>query len=267
VPRRSTAIVAAAEIPPNPATFTPRILDYITAELRRVMPDPLERPTILDPFAGPGGIHALRDRGFLTFGVEIEPLWARASPFTFIGDATDLPPTARRRAPFDAIVTSPTYGNRMADHHEARDHCSCVTTVFEVGHEPQHNPDPRCTTCRGTGLSRRHTYRHQLGQPLQPRNTGGMQWGDEYRTLHSQAWVQCFDMLRPEGVLILNVKDHIRGGEFQGVPGWHVRNLQHLGFWVENVAALATGGMLHGANRDLRADAELVITFKKGEVA
>ena len=57
---------------------------------------------------------------------------------------------------FDAICTSPTYGNRMADHHEARDG------------------------------SPRDTYRHVLGRPLTPGNSGALHWGDgiageEYR--------------------------------------------------------------------------------------
>jgi hypothetical protein len=62
-------------------------------------------------------------------------------------------------ATFDAICTSPTCGNRMADHHEARD------------------------------ISPRHTYRHVLGRPRTPGNSGALQWGDgiageEYRALH-----------------------------------------------------------------------------------
>jgi tRNA G10 N-methylase Trm11 len=265
---------AASTVPPNPATFSPRILTVIAAELREFLPNETGTAKILDPFAGPGGVHALRAHRHETWGIEIEREWAAANRWTFQGDATQLASlsTVRRRMPFDAIVTSPTYGNRMADHHEAADRCrECCTVWIEDPNTGNGDwvtaPDyDGCSSCGGTGLTRRHTYRHQLGRPLHPRNTGGMQWGDEYRDLHRLAWVQCFDVLADGGLFILNVKDHVRGGEFQGVPGWHLRTLQSLGFIVENATAVATGGMRHGANSTLRADAELVITLRKGEV-
>jgi hypothetical protein len=84
------------------------------------------------------------------------------------------------------------YGNRMADHHIA------------------HDGSPR------------HTYRHVLGQPLTPGNSGALQWGDgiagrsgageEYRALHVAVWTEARRVLKPRGIFVLNVKDHIRGG-------------------------------------------------------
>ena len=64
---------------------------------------------VLDPFAGTGKIHSLP---FETVGVEIEPEWAQMSNNTIVGDATDL---QFANCEFDAICTSPTYGNRMAE--------------------------------------------------------------------------------------------------------------------------------------------------------
>lgn len=250
---------ADERVPPNPATFNDRIIARLASELREFLG---ETGKILDPFAGPGGIHALRPLGWETYGVEIERDWARGSSYTFLGDATQLTGmrSIMRRRPFDAVVTSPTYGNRMADHHEARDPCR------ECNGEGGPVDDVRrCPTCNGSGLTRRHTYRHEIGHALNERNTGGMQWGDQYRDMHRLAWTQCWEVLREDGLLILNVKDHVRDGNLQGVPGWHVRTLQSLGFLIENVTALATGGMRHGANHTLRADAELVITFRKGD--
>lgn len=43
---------------------------------------------------------------------------------TVIGDATRLPFDNRM---FDAVITSPTYGNRMADHHDAQDGSKRIT--------------------------------------------------------------------------------------------------------------------------------------------
>ena len=37
-------------------------------------------------------------------------------------------------------------------------------------------------------------------------------------------------VLKPGGVFLLNIKDHIRGGELQHVAGWHVTQLCRLGF-------------------------------------
>ena len=108
-------------------------------------------------------------------------------------------------ATFDAICTSPTYGNRMADHHNARD------------------------------ASPRHTYRHVLGRPLTRGNSGALQWGDgiageEYRALHVAVWTECRRVLKPGGIFVLNVKDHIRGGVLQEVTKWHSVALLMLGF-------------------------------------
>ena len=96
-----------AMCPPHPARFNDRILEAA---------DQLLGPRlgwILDPFAGTGRVHELRRSGRFTIGVEIEPEWAAMHPRTIVGSALALPFGAET---FDAIVTSPTYGNRMADH-------------------------------------------------------------------------------------------------------------------------------------------------------
>ena len=82
-------------------------------------------------------------------------------------------------------MTSPTYGDRLADHHDARDG------------------------------SVRHSYKHDLGRDLHPDNSGAMQWGPAYRDFHTAAWVEVRRVLRPGGRFVLNVKDHVRGGVVQ----------------------------------------------------
>jgi ParB-like chromosome segregation protein Spo0J len=186
--------------------------------------------TVLDPFAGTGRIHELRPR-WETTGVELEPEWAQLSPHTIVGSALALPFPDEH---FDAICTSPTYGNRLADHHDAAD----------------------------PGL--RRSYTHDLGRTLTAGNSGVMHWGDTYRDFHEQAWREAVRVLVEGGTFILNIKDHFRKGQWQDVAGWHVHALCDLGLYVEAVRPVATGNLRQGANGDLRVPDELVIAFGKG---
>lgn len=186
---------------------------------------------VLDPFAGVGGIHELRD--FIdvkTIGVELEPEWAEKHPDTQIGNALDLDFDDEV---FDAIVTSPTYGNRLADHHEAAD------------------PE------------KRRTYRHDLGRALTVDNSGSLQWGPKYRDFHVAAWEEALRVLRPRGRFVLNIKDHIRGGDRQHVTDWHLGCLRELGCVLIDCDRLAPPHLRFGANADVRVSAELVLVFSK----
>ena len=204
----------------HPATFNPSVLAVVADLLDGY-------PKVLDPFAGTGAIHTLT--GHETVGVEIEPEWASQHVDTICGNALTLP---FDDASFDAIATSPTFGNRLADHHDAKDG------------------------------SHRTTYRHMLGHELSPDNSGQMQWGNQYRSFHYQAWAEAIRVLKPHGLFVLNIKDHIRAGTWQDVSGWHIMTLQGLGLTVTACRPVATRGNRYGANAELRVGAELVIAFK-----
>jgi len=214
----------------HPAPYTDALLPIMSNML------PIGPALILDPFCGTGKIaHMSTWRSSARFyGVEIEPEWtaqARASGCACVtGDSRLIPYSD---AAFDAICTSPTYGNRMADHHEARD------------------------------ASPRHTYRHVLGRPLTEGNSGGMQWGDEYRALHVAVWTECRRVLKPGGVFVLDIKDHIRAGALQEVSAWHVDTLVELGFVCVHREQVPCPGQRHGANGKLRVEYENVFCFKK----
>jgi SAM-dependent methyltransferase len=243
-------------IPPHPATFSGPILgeiggliEYETQRLGRSV-------KVLDPFAGVGGVHALGRQGeqlgfaawwytdcdedpdaifgpghdIETVGVELEPEWARAHPRTIIGDATALP---FGDACFDVVATSCTYGNRMADHHNARDG------------------------------STRITYTHKLGRPLTPGNSGAMQWGEPYRELHVRAWGEVRRVLRPDGLLLLNVSNHIRKGAEVPVVEWHAETLVGLGFIVKDDVLVPTARMRFGANGAARVGCEHIIVARR----
>lgn len=220
--------------PPNrdhPAPFSGKILDAVADQLKEAgTPE-----TVLDPFAGTGRVHELRERAGVvtTIGVELEPEWADKHPDTIQGNALQLTEQFEPDS-VDAIVTSPTYGNRMADHHDAKDD------------------------------STRLTYKHTLGRDLNEDNSGQMQWGDEYRDFHRKAWAESVTVLKPGGIFTLNVKNHIRAGEVQRVTEWHINTLMHdFGLHLVAIDIIPGRGLAAGANTDQRTAFELVITLRK----
>lgn len=185
---------------------------------------------VLDPFAGTGRIHKLQNWGHTTVGVELEPEWAELHPGTVVGTALKLP---FDDSSFDAICTSPCYGNRLADSHEARD-----------------------------GTVRR-SYKHDLGRDLHPENSGSLHWGPKYRAFHLKAWPEAIRVLRPGGRFVLNIADHIRKGKRQPVSAWHAKCLMDCGLTFVDVIAVSTRKLRQGSNRQFRVDGELVWVFEK----
>lgn len=223
----------------HPAPYGKRLYPIIASMLQ---PD----WRVLDPFAGVGGVHELRKMvpGLKTFGIEIEPEWANVHPDTHVGDATRL---RNRDNSFDAVVTSPTFGNRMADHHKASD------------------PEGR------------RSYTHDLGRTLTKNNSGAMYWGPEYRALHFKAWRECWRVIRPGGRMILNIKDSVKNEEIRLVSMWHVATLSAIapendgepGFIFNATRSVALPGkaMHTGTNKQVRADTEYVLVFDKPEAS
>jgi hypothetical protein len=188
-----------------------------------------EISSVLDVFSGVGGIHALP---VPTFGVEIEPLWAsqHAGPVV-VGDATRLPISDNA---VDAVITSPVYGNRMSDHHEAKD------------------------------SSKRNTYTHALGQPLSNRNAGRMKFPSlPYEYLHRLAWAESYRVSKR--YVIVNCSDFIAGGKRVEVCDWHKSVIVDLGMDHLGSLRVATRRNKFGANAHLRVDHEEVMVFSKGD--
>lgn len=210
----------------HPARFSDALIPVFADLLRDYSPGHL----VLDPFAGTGRIHELRP-DWETWGVELEPEWADLSEWTRLGSALELPwPTGE----FDAVVTSPTYGNRLADHHNASD------------------PE------------RRRSYTHDLGRDLHPDNTGAMQWGDDYRHMHTAAWMEAARVLKSGGVFLLNIKDHIRAGERQHVAGWHITALTRLGLTLLCHQEVGTPSLRQGENSHIRLTEQIYVLRKDG---
>jgi hypothetical protein len=250
------------DLPDNPAKFSESILDAIASVTRRRIPDGAR---VLDPFAGTGRIH--RFTRWDTVGVEIEPEWVAWHPRTILGDATqlDFPDGS-----FHSAITSPTYGTRMADHHNAVENCKACGGKGKVARK-------RCEKCNGFGRReyKRNTYRHTLNRrdsktgeqlDLNERNTGRMQfYGPDakgsipYMEMHEAAWEEVHRVVQK--YLVLNISDHWRAGRIVKTTDWHLEVLRKIGFNERARIDVPTPRNGNGQNRDKRVPFEHVIVL------
>ncbi len=191
---------------------------------------------VLDPMAGVGKIAKVKDFGYTgkVYCNELEPEWKDSSYLVdewHFGDAANMEWAKDKN--FDAICTSPTYGNRMADHHNAKDD------------------------------SKRITYTHRLGRKLDKENTGYMQWGRDYQIKHIYIYIELIRVLKKNGILIINCSNHIRKGEEVDVVSWHKNQIIELGLEFIKEIKIPTRRMKFGANSNLRTNCEYILLFKK----
>lgn len=194
------------------------------------------RDNVLDPFAGTGKIGKLKEYGYCgkIYANEIEPEWLINNEFSCDvisfqdAEMLDYPENM-----FDAIVTSPTYGNRMADHHKAKD------------------------------SSKRITYTHCLGRTLNNENTGAMQFGKKYQAKHIACYNHLVKLIKPNGLFIVNVSNFIRKGEEVDVVAWTKYTLENCGLTFIEEIKVNTPRMGFGANASKRVPYESILVFEK----
>lgn len=227
---------------PHPAAFSEPLIPVMAQMIREM--DAVEGD-MLDPFAGIGrGSRIAEECGRSFVGVEIEPEWAMQHPSVVCGDSRRLPFADET---FGAVGSSPAYGNRLADQY-----AGSLTDEAEL---------------RAGRKIKRRTYRVFLGRPLSAGSGAAMQWGDDYRELHRQVWSESVRCLKPGGVFVLNIKDHFRRDELQGVVEWHVEVLESLGLRLERRCEVGTRQYTVGSAGSKKRSPELVLGFRKPIVA
>jgi tRNA G10 N-methylase Trm11 len=217
-------------LPKHPAVYNDAFIPLFARLLK-------DCHTVLDPFAGTGKLAAVKRYGYLGLVIanELEKEWAawcviNGCDIVLSTDAETLSPDLL--PPLDAICTSPTYGNRMADHFQE------------------------------SVPSRRITYYHTLGHKLHEENSGMMPYGQAYREKHNRAYRHLCDLLLPGGTFIINTKNFIQDGKTVDVTAFHVQELKKY-LSLKKSWRIPCSGLRLGANRERRVTYESVHLFIK----
>lgn len=226
---------SAAPKPLHPAAYSAEILDVLDGMVRAEQRRLGREITVFDPLAGIGRIHRLARPGKVrTIGMEIEEPWAACHADTMCGDSIAWMEGATYQATtFDVICSSPPYGNRFSDSHNAQDG------------------------------SRRRSYTHDLGRQLTDGNSGSMPYGPRYWAWSARLYRALPNVLADGGLLLWNVSDFVKGGAVVPAVTWHRGALMGVGFVDDKPPRLIdTRRMGYGENRDARVPSEVVLRMR-----
>ena len=94
-------------------------------------------------------------------------------------------------------------------------------------------------------------------------NAGVLPWGPRYTEFHRDAWTELGRVVRSGGIFVLNVSDHIRGGEVMPVSAWHRGWLEQNGWRFVDEVRVPTPRMRRGSNSNARVDHENVYALER----
>jgi hypothetical protein len=220
--------------PKHPARFSPSIVDNAIAYLVSIG----FTGRVLDPFAGTGE-RLKSTRGIQFYGAELQYHWAKQRDRDNISMvvANTLRGLPFAYDSFDGIFTSPDYGNRYADHHNAQD------------------------------PSLRRSYFHDhlagTGEPLHPDNGGLLHWGPAYRQHKRKSYIILLKYLKLDGLVLVNVSDIVRNKRVVPCVAWHDLQLRALGVKMERRIEVETPRMRMGANSKARVSHEVILVGRK----
>lgn len=251
-------------IPHHPATYSTGVIDKMADLCRRY-----EVTSVLDPMAGNGQALAAMCAGLEIpwAGVEIEPEWAAARDEIVCADARRLPYPDRS---WDAVLTSPAYGNRMGDQYlgnAANEKCRACMGEGKVQKAHDLEVWETCAKCGGSGRakSNRIGYAVSLGRKVSPEaGTRFSSFSRGYRELHAAI---IGEMLRVSArLVVINVSDSLvspkKGKQVRQyvVQWWIEETLRQGGRFIE-AHTVPTKRMKQGANWDARIDGEQMLVF------
>jgi hypothetical protein len=143
------------------------------------------------------------------------------------------------------ILTSPAYGNRMADQY--------------LG-----TPIERATRAASGKMPRRRSYAIALGRQVALGSGARWQWAENYRRSHEAIMRHIVKVnLTSNGVFLLNVASHFRATVYQPVAEWYLATLIGLGLKLIDYRFELTPGFRDGQNRELRVGGEHLYLFQK----
>jgi len=210
------------------AKFSAPILSAIITKLPA-------RGLILDPMGGVGTLaHTTPETPGIITG-ELEWEWVKQALRPCVQQ--DVHALPYRTGSVRCVVTSPTYGNRMADHHNAKDESKRNGYAFwlrEVGAEPH------------------------------PNNSGVLGFNRAYKMFHLYAYREIRRVLEPDGLFLLNVSNFIKRKREVEAVKWHAMACHALGFKELDRRYIETPRLRFGENHDARVEHEVLLVMSRG---
>lgn len=90
-----------------------------------------------------------------------------------------------------------------------------------------------------------------------------MHFGQAYCEKHTRIYAHLYELLKNNGIMLINVSNFIRKGVEVNVCEWTKETIIDLGFKFVCERKISTPRMGYGANRSARVSTESILVFKK----